>query len=618
MKRQTEKTAWANYASAVLFAWLLWLQAVVASASPGIVGGWGDNSNGQLSIPNGAAGLSNVIAVSAGGSYSLALRSDKTVMAWGYGGNGNLNIPAGLSNVVAISAGNSHSLALKVDGTVVAWGLNQVGQLAIPPSLSNVKAISAGSDHSLALKADGTVVAWGYNYQGQVTGTPSNDFNPATANPVAIGGQVLSGVVAIAAGASHSLALKIDGTVVAWGLNGGGQTNIPSGLTNVVFISAGNNHNLAINGDGTVSAWGDNTYGATSVPTGLTNVTAVAAGGRFSLALKVDGSVVGWGDDSNGAVSGGVGLKDIGAISASYAQCLAIGPGPFIVQQPTSITVLERTNVTVSVSASSLNPLAFQWRFNGLNIVGATNANLVLTNISLNQSGNYSVIVSNSSGSAVTSKSAKVKVNPANDFFSMAQSLPSIGGRFYGSTSAATKELGEPNHADNPGGKSIWFSWVAPANGSVTMDTIGSDFDTLLAVYTGTSLTNLLLIAADDDSGIVRGNSKLSMTAVQGTFYYIAVDGFPLQVGGVASGGVVLNITPDRPIIGNPSSLSAQSGFQIQFSARPNSSAVLQVSADLKTWFSLTTNSVPDEGVLTVSDTQATNLTRRFYRVLNQ
>lgn len=599
------------------------LLPIASSAATGIVGGWGSASGGSLTIPNGPSGLSNVLAVSAGSGFSLALTTGRTVLAWGENYYGQTNVPAGLSNVIAISAGRAYSgLALKSDGRVVTWGENNGGQNTVPSSLSNVTAISQGSGFNLALRADGTVVAWGYNHLGQVTGTPSNDSNPVSANPVTLGGQVLSSVVAIAAGSSHSLALKIDGTVVAWGRNLYGETNVPAGLSGVLAISAGPQTSFAIKNYGTVVAWGDNASGAVSVPNGLTNVLSVAAGQGFSVALRSDGTVVGWGDDSQGAVSGGTGLKGISAISAGYSHCLAIGPGPFIVEQPAATTVVEGTNVTLAVSASSLFPPSFQWRFNGLSIIGATNGNLALTNIPLSQAGNYSVVISNSSGSAVTSKSAKVTVNPANDSFSRAQHSPSIGGRVLGSTTAAGKEPGEPDHSDNRGGKSIWFSWVAPASGTASIDTIGSDFDTLLAVYAGTGLTNLVLLAADDDGAVVRGNSKLSMSVTQGTLYYIAVDGFRpssgFNAGITESGGVVLNIALDRPVIGGQVFLSRQSGFQAQLGARAASSLVVQSSEDLRTWRPLATNSVPDAGVLNFTDQQATNAPRRFYRVIER
>src|SRR5207237_3339627 len=70
-----------------------------------------------------------------------------------------------------------------------------------------------------------------------------------------------------------------------------------------------------------------------------------------------------------------------------------------------------------------------------------------------------------------------------------------------GSNVGATKESGEPNHAGNAGGHSIWYAWTAPTSGTVTIDTIGSAFDTIMGVYTGTSVSALTLVASDDDSG---------------------------------------------------------------------------------------------------------------------
>ena len=86
-------------------------------------------------------------------------------------------------------------------------------------------------------------------------------------------------MVAIAAGADDSLALKADGTVVGWGVNAYGETTIPSGLSNVVAVAAGEYHSLALKADGTVVGWGFNGDGETAIPVGLNNVVAIAAGG---------------------------------------------------------------------------------------------------------------------------------------------------------------------------------------------------------------------------------------------------------------------------------------------------------------------------------------------------
>src|SRR5205085_7434898 len=88
--------------------------------------------------------------------------------------------------------------------------------------------------------------------------------------------------------------------LVAWGGNSAGQTNIPAGLSNVLTIAAGYSHNLALKREGTVTAWGDNHNGQTNVPPGVTNVIAIAAGAFHSLALRADGGVAAWGHNGYG------------------------------------------------------------------------------------------------------------------------------------------------------------------------------------------------------------------------------------------------------------------------------------------------------------------------------
>jgi Regulator of chromosome condensation (RCC1) repeat len=164
--------------------------------------------------------------------------------------------------------------------------------------LTNVVAIAAGSDWGLALKADGTVVGWGDSSNGQIS-IPTG----------------LTNVVAIVAGNLHSLALKADGTVVGWGYNNYGETTIPAGLANVVAIAAGATYSHALKADGTVVGWGDNTSGQTTIPPGLNNVVAIASTGGFTMALKTDGTVVNWGYSSYGEITIPAGLTNVVAIS---------------------------------------------------------------------------------------------------------------------------------------------------------------------------------------------------------------------------------------------------------------------------------------------------------------
>jgi alpha-tubulin suppressor-like RCC1 family protein len=238
--------------------------------------------------------------------------------------------------VIAIAMGDYHSLALKSDGTVWAWGANYLGQLGdgtttaslvpkqiLSSSLSEVIAITAGYYHSLALKSDGTVWTWGKNSNGQLgDGTTTNILVPK---------QVLSGVIAIAAGAFYSLALKSDGTVWGWGYNSDGELGdgtttaslvpkqiLSSSFSGVIAIATGTYHSMALKSDGTVLAWGSNSNGqlgdgATTdslVPkqissSSLSGVNAIAAGAYHSLALKSDGKVWAWGNNYSGQLGDG-------------------------------------------------------------------------------------------------------------------------------------------------------------------------------------------------------------------------------------------------------------------------------------------------------------------------
>lgn len=236
-------------------------------------------------------------------SHSVAFRNH-TTMAWGYNGFGQLgnnsidnqNVPvpvAGVSGLTGVVAGGTHTLAFKNMSGVWAWGNNGYGQLAdgtniartTPvqvktsaagnPLLTGVTAVAAGGNHSLALKSDGTVWAWGYNGFGQLgdnTGVNRSTAVQVVSDPIV--GSPLPKIKAIAAGGAHSLALDVNNQVWAWGYNGYGQL-----------------------GDGTTI----NRAGAVPVHV-LTDIVAIAAGGSHSLAVKTDGTVWAWGYNEFGQV----------------------------------------------------------------------------------------------------------------------------------------------------------------------------------------------------------------------------------------------------------------------------------------------------------------------------
>ena len=321
-----------------------------AAALNGQVVGFGANAYGE--VGNGtttnaltAARVSGlpfgVSLVAAGARHSMALKSDGSVVAWGKNGVGELGnggttdsstpvavtgLGAG-SGVVALSgnapplsatslSGNGHSMALKSDGTVLGWGNNNSGQVGnfstvdqLTPvgvfglgSGSGVIAISAGGSHSLALKSDGTVLAWGGNNSGQL----GNGTLTGSVVPVQILGAG-SGVVAVSAGAAFSMALKSNGTVLTWGNNASGQL-------------------------------GNWTFTDSSVPVGVVGVSGVkqvAAGAAFSLALLTNGTVKSWGNNASGQLGDGTAPTDhaaavtvfatsgIAQVSAGFAHALA-------------------------------------------------------------------------------------------------------------------------------------------------------------------------------------------------------------------------------------------------------------------------------------------------------
>ena len=382
----------------------------MALKSDGTVWAWGYNDYGQLgdgttlykNTPVQVSSLSGVIAIAGGNDHNLSVKSDGTVWAWGYNHYGRLgdgtttdkHTPvqvSGLSGVIAIAGGTFHSLALKSNGTVWAWGSNGFGQLGDGTTterhtpvkvsgLSDVIAISVGNYHSLALKSDGTVWAWGYNYYGQLgDGTNTEKDSVGKKTPVKV--SRLSGVIAIAGGTYHSLALKSNGTAWAWGYNsysqlGDGTTtdrNTPmqvGSISGVTAIASGAYHSLALKSDGTVWAWGKNNagqigdggttgsgvYRETPVQvSSLSGITAIAGGYSHSLALKSDGTVWAWGSNSWGQLGDGT-EKDSNTpvqVSSINLGVTTTTPTPLSTPTPSS----EKGSISGDITDTEGNPI---------------------------------------------------------------------------------------------------------------------------------------------------------------------------------------------------------------------------------------------------------------------
>ncbi len=106
-----------------------------------------------------------------------------------------------------------------------------------------------------------------------------------------------------------------------------------------------------------------------------------------------------------------------------------------------------------------------------------------------------------------------------------------------GASTNSNKEAVEPNHAGNRGGKSVWWTWTAPTSGYYTMDTFYSSFDTLLAVYTGTAMSTLKVVASNDEADAYTHRSEVRFYAAAGRVYQIAVDGYEGDSGSIKLNG---------------------------------------------------------------------------------
>lgn len=324
--------------------------------------GWGKNdfmqalpknSSKEVMIPVSQASLVNAKEFATGGAFTIMLKTDGKVLAWGnnqYGqlGNGGSggkeNQPPepvrDLDNVVHIAAGEAHSVALKSDGTVWVWGRNMHGQMGdgsakpflLPRKIngvSDVKAIATRGEYILALRNDGTVWGWGDNHNGQLgNGTKKETFVPSLVRGI-------TNVTAIAAGGNHAVALRSDGSVWTWGLNSDGQLgNGQSGglfpvhtlpvpvvwITEVVAIGAGEKYVVAIRRDGTVWAWGDNSSGQLGNGTDteshnplqveeIRSARSVSCSAATTFVSTSDNLLYAFGDGTLGQLGGGSKMK---------------------------------------------------------------------------------------------------------------------------------------------------------------------------------------------------------------------------------------------------------------------------------------------------------------------
>ena len=280
-----------------------------------------------------AGGGTNWKQVACGYSYTAAIKTDGTLWTWGYNNNGQLGdgttvskrspvtTITGEANWKQIACGSSHTAAVKTDGTLWTWGYNGNGGLGDGTTVSkrspittagggtNWKQVACGLGHTAAIKTDGTLWTWGYNLSGQLgDNSTANKSSPIT---TAGGG---TNWKQVACGFDHTVAIKTDGTLWAWGYNNNGQlgddtifgksspVTTSGGGTNWKQVAGGLAHTAAVKTDGTLWTWGYNGNGGLgdgTTSSRLSPVTTIAggtnwkqvAGGRNHTAAITDNTL---------------------------------------------------------------------------------------------------------------------------------------------------------------------------------------------------------------------------------------------------------------------------------------------------------------------------------------
>lgn len=316
-------------------------------------------TNASISIPSFSNADSGAYSVAITDSHGAArwhttfvrpYYASTRVVGWGYNVWNQAGSPA-VEDIEAIFARGDTSAAIRRGGEVLLWGYGETtGMTVVSPSAkTRVVSVALGSDHVLALRDDGTVVAWGgFNSYGE-RNVPAN----------------LTDVIAIAAGTYHSLALKADGTVVVWGANFSGESTLPANLPPIAqLVNGPANASVALLPEGKIVAWGYNGRAAAGVPTTLNNVVHVSGAVGSVTATRADGTVVAWGVSSGNLVSLPTNLNDVASTATGSSHYLALHRSGTITawgdNQFGAITVPSGLDHIVGVAAGSSYSLALR------------------------------------------------------------------------------------------------------------------------------------------------------------------------------------------------------------------------------------------------------------------
>ncbi len=339
------------------------------------------------------------------------------------------------------------------------------------------------------------------------------------------------------------------------------------------------------------------------------------------------------------AIDGYLGAQGMIVLSWTLEPTTDLGPRILVQPDDQIVNLNEAALFHVVAQGSALN---YQWFFEGAPIPGATTDTLQVPGATLQQVGSYRVRIASGQRS-VLSRPASLQINftpdqavnlARNKYFPVPrgfipepsfQIAPASVTRGYTttvgfSTATAPKQANEPNHCGVVGGASKWYYYIASTNGTLCVSTEGSNFDTVLAVYTNPGLTfaTLMEVECDNDSGS-NNTSKVCFEAIMGAVYYTAVDGVNDPVSGdPAIGTVVLTYQMVLPLTFSSAGMNGAgtNEFTATVTGTPLLSTTLLTSEDFIAWIPIMTTS-NEFGSFSFTNYTGTNSLRRYYRGLN-
>lgn len=363
---------------------------LIAYSQAFTIAGWGDGSSGQLTIPSAATEVSSIAA---GDGHALALRSDGRVIAWGRNDAGQTNVPAAVPGTMtpitygAIAAGARHSFAYSSAG-LISWGA--VTAVPVYDGFGPLRALAAGNDFNLIADINGKVTAaGGNNAYGQLT--------------IPAGAQ--SGVIALAAGDGHVLALKENGSVIAWGRNDFGQATVPAAAQNIFAIAAGRDFSVALRMDGMVVVWGRGATTVLKAPASANGASKVAAGADF-IVVETDEKILAWGATGS-STTVPTAINRATTIAAGSRFALAVH-APYFTKLPGLVQIRPGETAELSASVSHTTGLTTYWDMTSR----PSGLTLPFPNVSAASSGSYTVVAEYAAGYSMSATGVLVVIEP--------------------------------------------------------------------------------------------------------------------------------------------------------------------------------------------------------------